>query len=209
MAANQAVSYVAGRNSGTSLVLPPQGRCQFLILLISPAFSAAHGQFLSNRIHGALLERCYSFPRQEISSLSKHFSEPTRTTVEKFLSKPGVQLADQLKRSHSAVCTAWRGKTCIQRGEKKMSAGLSARCLACNKLGSNGSLSSSHCIPQTFHCKSGLTEWQSTLPSPLGNNCAAPFCQCGESRRAINSHNSCRFKPWESEAKAPSALQRA
>lgn len=84
MAVTQVVSYAGARSSGTSLVLPPRGLFQFLILLVSPTFSAALGYYLSSKTHGALSEGCYSFPRQEISSLSKHFSEPTRATVEKF-----------------------------------------------------------------------------------------------------------------------------
>lgn len=67
----------------------------------------------------------------------------------------------------------------------------------------------SHCSPQTFRCKSGLTGWQSRLPSPAGSKCAAPFCHCDGSLWAINNHNGPGFKPWEPEAKAPSSPWRA
>lgn len=63
--------------------------------------------------------------------------------------------------------------------------------------GSDGSLSSLHCRPQTFHCNSGLTGWPSSLPSPGGSECAATFCQRDESTRAIKSRDSRGSKPWE------------
>lgn len=194
------------------LVPPPQGLFQFLILLVSPTFSAAHGYYLSNRIHSALLEKCYSFPRQEISSLSKHFSEPKRATVEKSWSKTGARLAGWLKKRHSAVCITPGGKTCSQCEGKKISTGLSVPWGACKEPGSNGSLRSSHSGLQTSHCKSGLAGWQSSLHGPQRSKCAAPFCQCSESVWAISRRNCHGFKPWESRSKGsiptPKGLRR-